>query len=256
MRCCPCRLPDRSYLCYFAIVGVLFLGSSMYAFLVSRTAADCPVGCPVSLMTEPFVCSDTPAKGDAAAMTDAYNNRCFSCSAKNAALWPCSPDIGRQDCRDAGGIMLQADACGGLAGFKPALVNELKALPQFADAQGACIEFLATDIDYNPSAAPTLDPSGSGALVRPSYASEGAGPGIQVVVNESRYAGSALNPACSAEALASSAVLGRLNLCYTVPSRFSLRGLLIPGLLAFVFAMLAQSACSCAAGFSLCAFSR
>ncbi len=234
----------------------MFLGSSMYAFLVSRATSDCPVGCPVSLLTEPFVCSDTPEKGDAAAMTDAYNNRCFACSDKNAALWPCSPDIGRQDCRDAGGVMLQADACSGLAGSKPALVNELKALPDFADAKGACIEFLATDIDFNPSIAPTLDPSGSGALVRPSYASVNSGPGIQVVVNESRYAGTTLNPACTAEALASSAVLGRLNLCYSVPARFTLRGLLIPGLLAFVVAMLAQAACSCAAGFSLCAFSR
>ena len=235
---------------YWMGLGSLFLASAMYAFLIFRSSAnDCVAGCPVDLLTPSFktasACSSiaegsTPTSSQ---LTDAYNARCFDCDAANNVRWACASSVPLPECAQSGGVMLNTPACSTLTLTTTNFVKDLET--RYGEtALGSCVQYLATDVEAEPASVPTGNPPR-----RATMAELELGPGIQVVVSESI---SSSNP-CSASVMNRS-FIAYGELCYNVPRPFTLRALLVPGLLGLMLTFAAQCTCSFLAGCSLCLF--
>lgn len=243
----PCNVCvcSRSFMCYWTTLGVLYLAAALYAFLIFRSrAGDCQTGCPASILSPEFqtdaACGAVAptAVGDAAGIQAAYDARCMLCSG-TAAIVPCPPTLNIAQCAERQGEMLAAVSCTSIAGTQ-AVASELQTAFG-STAKGSCVAYLD-----NPTTLRFADTT----TATTSLAGSSAGPGIQIVHTDA----SKVKTIICTETIFNNSFVAYGQLCYTAPREFSLRGLLVPGLLGFMLTFVAQCGCSVAAGLGLCIF--
>jgi hypothetical protein len=252
----------RSFMLYWFSLGVLYLASAMYAGLIlTSTAKFCTPGCPARDLSSPSlgrdndICEQLQAPGSTAPLgelgtattaqlLDAYNAGCLVCRANsNAMVWPCANTVRNTLCNNTGAF-LTPSSCDSLVVSTKSSATVLSQLQVTygSAAKGACVQFIGTEV---------AEPGYSNATI----AEEGIGPGKVVILSQPFQAPTvAPKAACSSEDLLNFLEYGEM--CFNVPSSYSLRGLLQPGLIGFALSFFAQFVCASVAGFGLCFFRR
>lgn len=224
-------------MCYYMAMTLAFFGITFYAVATrSSHGADCVAGCAAQIMTPTHLC---PAGGT---LLENYDARCVECTASDAITWPCPEETGIQLCQ-GGGKTLGALDC--------ASTLDDTDLEGMTGVGATCVIYTATDVLADGSQAP------GDSKYNLTFADLEEGPAIQVFTNTPEAGATLKRSAACADPVAAMGDLHSFGrICYDVPSRVSLRGLLVPGLIVFILTYFVQALFAMAACMCMCCFRR